>query len=400
MYPFSHGGSDRVVYEIAKRLVSENFKVTVILEVNKKEQLGTHNIEGMEVYTYLNDADGLKFNILRLFEPHKLINKLLLTKKFDYIHYHMLHSSIVSVVFKKSYGIKSFYTLHGRYEKELKVNFKYILADNSSLVKNIFAKVYIGFFSYFQKKVLDCADKVIVLSKFMKNEFYEVNSNKDKLIHISGGVDNKKFHPLSRNDINTIRKRFGLKGDEIIVTTMRRLVPRTGVDILVKAFIELLKTRSDIKLIIIGSGELKKQIEKYIQQNDASDKIIFTGFISDDDLIKYYQISDLNVMPTLELEGFGLATLESLACGVPVFATPVGANKEIVSSIEERLVSRSIDTIKDDLAKNIDEKLLATNEELRKICLEYANKYDWDTIAEQYKNIFSGTLQNLCKIKQ
>lgn len=388
MYPFSHGGSDRVVYEIAKRLVTENFKVTVVLEVNDRRQLGDHNVEGIEVHTYLNDKSGIMFNILRLVKPNQLIRQLVKTESFDFIHYHMLHSSIVPIVFNKSFGIKSFYTLHGRYDKELKANFKYILIKNNNLLKKILANLYIGFFSYFQNKVLKYSDKVIVLSGFMKNEFLEVNNNAGKIIQISGGVDNKRFKPLQNSEKNEIKVNFNLTGDDILISTMRRLVPRTGVDILVKEFIELLKIKNNIKLLIIGTGELKKQIIELIVKNNVEDKIILTGFVSDEDLIKFYQISDLNVMPTLELEGFGLSTLESLACGVPVLATPVGANIEIVSAIDEDLVADSINELANALSRAIDKNLLSRNKKLQKICLEYANKHDWNEIAEQYKNIF------------
>lgn len=387
MYPFSHGGSDRVVYEIAKRLVSKDFKVTVVLEVNNENQLGQHDVDGIEVHTYLNDKSGLMFNILRLFEPNKIIKELVKNKSFDFIHYHMLHSSILPIVFNKSYGIKSYYTLHGRYDKELKANFKYILMNNNSLIKKILAKVYTLFFSYFQIKVLKYVDKVIVLSHFMEKEFLEVNANSEKLIHISGGVDNKKFYPLTTNEILNVKSELKICDNDLVISTMRRLVPRTGVDILVKAFIELLKTKDNVKLLIIGTGELKEQIQNLVIKNNFEKKIIFTGFVSDEDLIKYYQISDLNVMPTLELEGFGLSTLESLACGVPVLATPVGANVEIISAIDKNLLTKNIDDLENGLSGVIEYNLLATNKDLRNKCLEYAYEHDWDAIAEQYKNI-------------
>lgn len=390
MYPFTRGGSDRVVYEVAKRLIDKDFKVTVVLEVNKKEQLGEHNVEGIKVHTYLNDQRGLKFNILRFFKPNEVIKKLLRKECFDFIHYHMLHSSILPLVFNKSFNIKSFYTLHGRYEKELKANFKYILMKDNSLFKKLFSKFYILFFSYFQKKALISADKIIVLSHFMETEFSEINYQKEKLIHISGGVDNGKFCVLSDNEKKEVREKFSLDSKDIIISTMRRLVPRTGVDLLIRSFIDLSEEYENLKLLIIGTGELKKQFEEIVKEKSLQEKIIFTGFVSDEELVEYYQITDLNIMPTLELEGFGLSTLESLACGVPVLATPVGANVEIVSSINEKLVvdNVDIDSLKKGLETAINNNLLARNTSLRNKCLEYANDHDWDVIAQQYKILF------------
>jgi len=60
------------------------------------------------------------------------------------------------------------------------------------------------------------------------------------------------------------------------------------------------------------------------------------GFITEDDLPDYYRMADLFVLPTLELEGFGLITLEALASGVPVLGTPVGGTIEILSRLDPR----------------------------------------------------------------
>jgi glycosyltransferase involved in cell wall biosynthesis len=63
------------------------------------------------------------------------------------------------------------------------------------------------------------------------------------------------------------------------------------------------------------------------------------GFIPEEDLPKYYQAADLVVMPTYELEGFGLVTIEALACGTPVLGTPVGATPEILRGIDPALLT-------------------------------------------------------------
>lgn len=60
---------------------------------------------------------------------------------------------------------------------------------------------------------------------------------------------------------------------------------------------------------------------------------MYLGFIPEEELPAYYQTADLFVLPTAELEGFGLVTIEALSCGTPVLATPLGANPEVLSAL-------------------------------------------------------------------
>src|SRR5207249_11052699 len=68
----------------------------------------------------------------------------------------------------------------------------------------------------------------------------------------------------------------------------------------------------------------------------------FLGFIPDETLPSYYHAADVFVLPTRELEGFGLVTVEALACGTPVLGTPVGATPEVLSGLDASLVFRGI----------------------------------------------------------
>ena len=62
------------------------------------------------------------------------------------------------------------------------------------------------------------------------------------------------------------------------------------------------------------------------------------GFVPEDRLADYYRAAELFVLPTVALEGFGLVTVEALACGTPVLGTPVGATPEILEALDRRLV--------------------------------------------------------------
>ena len=107
------------------------------------------------------------------------------------------------------------------------------------------------------------------------------------------------------------------------------------------------------------------------------------GFIPENDLPAWYQCADLVIMPTLELEGFGLVTVEALACGTLVLGTPVGATPEILGPIDGRLVAKGNDaaSIAEALA-NLLELMHAHPDEWKRLAakglLAVQNKYNWE----------------------
>ena len=104
-----------------------------------------------------------------------------------------------------------------------------------------------------------------------------------------------------------------------------------GLENLIVAFNELQKKAADIQLVIGGNGPLEDELMGLARSFGIEKKVHFTGFISEEQLPLYYQMADLFVLPTKELEGFGLVTLEAMASGLPVIGTPVGGTKEILT---------------------------------------------------------------------
>lgn len=173
-----------------------------------------------------------------------------------------------------------------------------------------------------------CA-RVIVMSEFMKQRVQAVHGIPDHQVHlIPGAVDTGRFAPAG--DPAGVRRQLGLPADRTILLTVRNLVPRMGLIPFVHAVAMVRDTKPGILALVGGEGPLRGELEQLIQQHRLKDHVRLLGFVPEDDLPKYYQSADLVVMPTAELEGFGLVTVEALACGTPVVGTPVGATPEIL----------------------------------------------------------------------
>ena len=142
-------------------------------------------------------------------------------------------------------------------------------------------------------------------------------------------------------------------------------------------------------LLIVGVGSLEKTLRNQIDKLGMRGKIILVGRVSDADIAFYYEAADLFVLPTLAIEGFGLATIEALASGLPVFGTPVGGTKEILRNIDPNFLFD--DTSPDSMSKLLQdflenpEPIFALKEKCR---IEAEKKYDWNLSVNRLEKIF------------
>jgi len=181
-----------------------------------------------------------------------------------------------------------------------------------------------------ERKVYRSAAGFLVLSRFMQDRLCDFFHLQRDLITIApGGVDIPMLPVAGERE--TWRASLDWHGP--IVMTLRNLVPRTGVDLLVEAAGLLKDEIPDLKWCVVGRGELMQELKAQAAQLGVKDRVEFTGYLSEEDVKKRLFAADVFMLPTRDLEGFGLVTIEANACGLPVVATPVTANIEVVPSL-------------------------------------------------------------------
>ncbi len=164
----------------------------------------------------------------------------------------------------------------------------------------------------------------------------------DRHLHLlPGAADLTKFRPPQ--DRAEVRKALKLPVNKTVLVSVRNLVPRMGLENLVEAMRLLVVDSHEVELFIGGEGPLRSVLEAAIRSHHLTGRVHLLGFVPEDQLAQYYQAADLVVMPTYELEGFGLVTVEALACGTPVVGTPVGATPEILARIDSGLITEGSD---------------------------------------------------------
>ena len=156
---------------------------------------------------------------------------------------------------------------------------------------------------------------------------------------VPGSVDIERFS-LAGTPAES-RLRLGLPTDRPILLSVRRLVQRMGLSNLIQSMKVISKSMPEVLLCIAGEGALRKTLEEQAEAEGLGKHIRFLGYIQEEDLPHLYRSADINVVPTLALEGFGLVAAEALASGTPSMVTPVGGLPEVVAPLCSNLVFAS-----------------------------------------------------------
>lgn len=178
------------------------------------------------------------------------------------------------------------------------------------------------------------------LTKFLIRQMDRVVSTSQKTASfldrestvIPHGIDTETFCPP--DDKAKVRKNLGLNEADLLVGCYGRIRSQKGTDIFVDAMIEVVAACPGCTGIVMGRAtkrdiEYQDNLKHRVQQLGLSERILFLPEVPVWDMPKWYQCLDIYVAPQ-RWEGFGLTPLESMACGVPVVATRVGAFDELV----------------------------------------------------------------------
>jgi glycosyltransferase involved in cell wall biosynthesis len=159
-----------------------------------------------------------------------------------------------------------------------------------------------------------------------------------------------------------------------------------GVDTLIWA-VGAVREALPLMLVIGGQGALRAELEARVHREGLADHVSFVGHIPEPDLPRYYQAADCFVLPTRALEGFGLVTVEALACGTPVLGTPVGATPEILTPLAAELLTE--DASAESLARGLRRVApLCRDRALRARCRSHAAAhYDWELSVDRLERL-------------
>lgn len=233
------------------------------------------------------------------------------------------------------------------------------------------------------------ATRVVVLSGAFARllvERYRVSPWRISIV--APGVDLVHFGP---GDRAAARATFGVADDAWVAVSPRRLVPRTGVDVLVAAWSSLSTAARAVgltpELLVAGDGPERRVLEALAARADAGLSVRLLGEVSEDALVDLYRAADVCVVPSRALEGFGLVVLESLACGTPVVVTDVGGLPESVAGLGDELVVPAEDAAS--LRARLWDAMTGTRPlPTAERCRAHAERFGWARAAERHRALY------------
>lgn len=233
-------------------------------------------------------------------------------------------------------------------------------------------------------RALRGADRILVASRYMAERLGAWHPRLTAEVEVVGGGANPgRFH--DGLDREALRRKWGLAEEDRLFLSVRRLDPRMGLAVLVEAFAKVSATCSTARLWIAGKGAQREELERLAVSLGLGNRIRFLGFVPEEELPGLYTVADAVLMPSLDLEGFGLVTAEALSCGTPVLASDAGANTEVVGPLSPELIFRSgsVEALAECMSRFVSG---ASRIPARSACSDFARRtFRWDRAADAFE---------------
>jgi len=341
----------------------------ILAEENETERL--LNITILSVYNPLAEQEAKKFRFTQfvfvktdnVFE--RVINFIIKATNF-----------LIRICFNKpdflctSYYIKCFRILR-------RENPDFIVAEGGDILKYRYLlpyfrkeQLYIHLHGHFIPRIetLDVFNGFIGVSQFITREFMKsVQQTTMKSYTVLNCINDDIFKKkISKTEYTMLREQLGFYLTDFIVLFCGRIVQIKGIRELIKAMNKI--ENDKIRLLVIGSPYFgQKKLSFYLHEiknlvRKSKNKVVFIGYIEQEELYKYYQIADVLAVPSLCEEAFGLVVQEGLMSGLPLLVTDSGGVSEVVSSKAAIFMKRD-EYLIENLASNIE--FLYKNEEKR-----------------------------------
>ena len=163
------------------------------------------------------------------------------------------------------------------------------------------------------------ADSIWTISKYTRDRTcYNNQLNPAKFQIVPCVVDGDIFTIGSKSE--DLLAKYNLTGAKILMTVarLRSTDIYKGVDVTIQALPQIAKTFPNVKYLVIGRGDDRPRLTQLAADLGVAERVIFAGFVPQENLASYYRLADAYLMPSQE--GFGIVYLEALACGLPVLA--------------------------------------------------------------------------------
>ena len=211
-------------------------------------------------------------------------------------------------------------------------------------------------------------------------DFVAPASIEKEIVIIEKGYDTEMFFPDASKH----------KTDKFLILCDSEVTPIKGVRALVQAFKILSSRFRQIQMVVLGDGNEKKSLENLAQGLDINDQVVFAGWFSLQDSLKYYQAADVFVMPSIDQAcDNGVSIRRAMGAGLPIIATAVSSVDEVLHDGENGFLVGLTDP--DAIAEKIEKLILdqKLKETMGSSSLLKAQQSNWIVVADKYMQLYT-----------
>jgi glycosyltransferase involved in cell wall biosynthesis len=233
----------------------------------------------------------------------------------------------------------------------------------------------------------DHADLVITDSESARQDVIEhLGIPEDRVKAILLGVRPLPTH-IPEDLLSGVRQKFGLEEGRFVLAA-GSLEPRKNLPRLIEAFAELVRDPlfAEVKLVLTGARlHGAKAVEEAIQTQGIGERVVLTGYVSDEELAALMRGCDCFIYPSL-YEGFGLPVVEAMAMGAPVATSNSSSLPEVAGNAALLFDPKSTPALTDAMCQVLSDAVFAT--ELRQRGLERSSLFTWKRCADEHRRVY------------
>jgi glycosyltransferase involved in cell wall biosynthesis len=354
-YPDAPSGSARLAFDEARHLVQLGHEVWMVARDPTGWQPEYEEVQGLHVLRYPPEQVRV-FGPLRSrvhqYQTKRLLDKHL-TRPADCIHGHTL-LQYAGALAHGGRRARTCFSVHSPAQLELLG-----AATGAGLGATLALYPRAAALHVLERRCFRQTAILTAFSEFTRSLIRRLHGSvtADRVKVISGWADLALFQVVGNRA--AARATLGWPIDMPVLLTVRRLVPRMGLDRLIQAVHCVKAAGRRCLLVIAGEGPLRGALQELVKNLSLESCVRLVGRVDDATLSTMYGAADGFVLPTRALECFGLIAVEAMASGLPVLATPAGAIPEIVNGIEPQWLARdtSAEGIGDLVSRFLDGRL-------------------------------------------
>ena len=373
------GGGERMLWEQAWRHAARGHDVRIVSRAPGDGEAAAEVRQGVRMSPFrVNRRTSVRFAVSSMLAARRAVTRALREEPADVLHVHQPFAGYGALGSRPARHVPTLYSFYSPAPLEYRARRRMTAHHHGGWTGELGVVALWAI----ERACLRRAGLIHVLSDFSAAQLWRLyRIPRERLVRIDGAVATDRFRPAT--DREAIRQALGLPANRPVLLSVRNLEARMGLDRLIRALAILAPDAVGPLLLIGGTGSMRRELESLSEGLGLRTHVRFLGFIPDEALPLYYQAADLFVLPTGELEGFGLVTVEALACGTPVLGTPVGATPEILVPLSPALVFRGLapEVMADDICRFLEWRARdpQAHARLREACRCHAEtRYHWD----------------------